>query len=74
MHPDLTINSYESVQGLVEERIARAKHRMKVHQLMQDARARKQFRRSVTQGLRRGLTGRDLSSELCFTLHGQACN
>ena len=74
MHPDLTVNSYEAVHGLVEERIARSKRRRKIHHLMQGTRARKRFRRSVELGIRRGLTEQDLSSELCFTLHDQARN
>jgi hypothetical protein len=74
MLPDTTIYVYEAMQGLVEERITRAKHRAKIHRLMQATRARKQFRRSVAQSLRQGLRGGDLASELRSVLRAESAN
>jgi hypothetical protein len=74
MFPNTTIYVYEAVQGMVEERIARAKHRAKIQDMMRAARARKQFRRSIVHGLRSGLGGKDLAAELCSTLRTERRN
>jgi len=74
MLPNSTIYIFEAVQGLVEERVARTKRRALIHQAMQEKRARRQFRRSIAQSLRSGLSAQDLASELRLTLRTQARN
>jgi hypothetical protein len=74
MHPTPTIYIYEAMQGLVEERIAKAKRRNEIHSLMHETRARRQFRRSVVQGLRSGLGKADLTAELRSAIRQQSTN
>jgi hypothetical protein len=69
MLPTPTIFVYEAMQGLVDERVARAKRRREIHRLLSESKARKQFRRSVEQSLARGLGERDLTSELRSAIH-----
>lgn len=74
MLPTPTIYVYEAIQGLVDERVARAKRDRLIHRLMSESRARKQFRLSVAQGLANGLGERDLAAELRSAIHGQSKN
>ncbi|MGB2983942.1 MAG: hypothetical protein WBC63_08810 [Candidatus Bipolaricaulia bacterium] len=74
MLPNSPIFIFEAMQSLVEERIARAQRRAEIHSLMQETRARKQFRRSIAHGLRKGLSEKDLAAELCSSLRTQARN
>ena len=62
MFPNATIHVYKAVQGMVDERIERAKHRAEIHDLMRESRARRQFRRAIVQAMRRGLGKRDLTT------------
>jgi len=68
-----TIYVYEAIQGLVEERVENTMRRQRVHSLMKESKARKQFRRSIAQGLEQGLGVRDLMSELHSTIQTQSC-
>jgi hypothetical protein len=74
MLPNPTIYVYEAMQGLVEERIERTKRRCEIHRLMQQSRVRKQFRRSVAQGLQHGLGEKDLAAELRSALQSKTRN
>ena len=74
MFPNPTIYDYDAVQGMVDERIARAERRTKIHRLMKASRARRQFRRSVVHGLRNGLDAKDFAAELGFALRDQTHN
>jgi len=74
MHPCPTIYLYEAMQGLVDERIARARRRSKIHRLIHESKTRKQFRRSVIQGLRSGLGRDDLVAELRSVAQRQSSN
>jgi len=74
MLPAPTIYVYEAIQGLVDERVANVKRRRKIHRLMSESKARKQFRRSIARGLECGLDARDLASELRSTIHEQSSN
>ena len=74
MFPNTTFYVFDAVQGMVEERITRAKRRAKIHHMMRASRARKQFRRSIAHGLRNGLGEKDLAAELRSTLRIEARN
>jgi hypothetical protein len=74
MLPNPVIYIYEAMQSLVEERIERTKRRCEIHRLMQESRARRQFRRSVAQGLQSGLGEKDLAAELRSALQSQTRN
>ena len=74
MFPNPTIYDYDAVQGMVEERIARTKRRSKIHRLMRETRARRQFRRSIAQGLRNGLAAKDFATELGLALRDETHN
>jgi hypothetical protein len=74
MLPTTTIYMYDAIQGLVDERVARAKRHRLIHRVMSESKARKQFRLSVIQGLANGLGERDLASELRSIAQAQFSN